>query len=205
MRIAFLASGQGSNVRAVVEACREGKLPAEPVLVISNRASAPVLAYALEQNIPAIHLSLSKSSDESELDTAMVQCLKEHRVDLVLLAGYLKLLGPATVDTFSGRILNIHPALLPKFGGKGMYGIHVHRAVIAASERETGVTIHLADRKYDEGAIVAQSVIEVRLGETPEELAARVLQREHSFLVETLSKILDGRISLPMLSIRPDS
>jgi len=194
MKIAFLASGKGSNVRAVVEACHRGSLNASPALVISNNPSSPVLHYAREKNISAIHLERAQFDTSAELDKAMLALLQQHEVDLVILAGYLKLLGPETVRAFSRRILNIHPALLPKFGGKGMYGMNVHRAVMEAGETETGVTIHLVNEQYDEGDIIAQAVVPVLPDDTPEKLAERVLQREHSFLVETLIRIASGEL-----------
>lgn len=192
MKIAFLASGTGSNVRAVVDACNSGSLKAFPAVVISNNASAPVLAFARDRNIPAIHLERAQFDTAAELDRAMLTTLQHHKVDLVILAGYLKLLGPETVNIFSRRILNIHPALLPKYGGKGMYGLNVHRAVIEAGETETGVTIHLVNERYDEGDVVAQTSVPVLPDDTPEQLGKRVLKREHSFLVETLSRIASG-------------
>jgi phosphoribosylglycinamide formyltransferase-1 len=109
----------------------------------------------------------------------------------------MKKLGEKTLSAYQGGVINIHPALLPKYGGTGMYGMHVHEAVIAAGERETGVTIHLVDREYDHGSILAQSRVPVLPGDTAESLAARVLEREHTFLVETLKRIVDEEIALP--------
>jgi phosphoribosylglycinamide formyltransferase-1 len=130
---------------------------------------------------------------------AILHTLQEHKVDLVILAGYMKLIGPQTLERYRGRILNIHPALLPKFGGKGLYGRAVHEAVLAAGERVTGVTIHLADERYDRGPIIAQCEVPVAEDDTPDSLSARVLEREHEFFVETLQKIVQGQIDLEAL------
>jgi phosphoribosylglycinamide formyltransferase-1 len=123
--------------------------------------------------------------------------LIEHRIELIVLAGYMKLLGPKVVARFRNRILNIHPALLPNYGGTGMYGMRVHEAVIAAGDTETGVTVHLVDEKYDEGEIVAQTRVAVLPSDTPATLAARVLIREHEFLPEVLAGIRNEQILLP--------
>lgn len=122
----------------------------------------------------------------------------EHAVDIIVLAGYMKKLGPRTLSRFEGRILNIHPALLPKFGGKGMYGMHVHEAVIASGETVSGVSIHVVDAEYDTGPIIAQARVPVEPTDTADTLAARVLQREHKLFPETLQKIVTGVIKLPI-------
>jgi len=135
---------------------------------------------------------------------AILAELQRHEVDLVLLLGYMKLLGPKTTAAFRGRIINTHPALLPQYGGKGMYGALVHEAVLAAGEPETGVTVHLVDDEYDHGEIVAQCRVRVAHDDTVESLSARVLKREHEFLVETLQAIASGQIRLGALAREPD-
>jgi len=117
-------------------------------------------------------------------------------VDLVVLAGYMKKLGPRTLARFRGRIVNTHPALLPKFGGKGMYGIHVHRAVLAAGEAKTGASVHLVDEEYDTGRVVAQREVPVLAGDTPETLAERVQQHERALLIDVLTRVADGSLGL---------
>ena len=134
-----------------------------------------------------------------ELDRAILAVLESHDVELVLLAGYMKELGSGVLSRYRGRVLNIHPALLPKFGGKGMYGRFVHEAVLAAGEKVTGVTIHVVDELYDHGPIVAQSEVSVLRGDTPDSLSERVLRREHEFYVETLQRISAGDIELDRL------
>ena len=145
-------------------------------------------------------MSSKTHPNPAELDQAIRYALVAHHTDIVILAGYMKKLGPKTLSRFAGSILNIHPALLPKFGGKGMYGLHVHKAVIDAGEPETGVTIHLVTAEYDAGPIVAQTRIPVMPDDTPEILAARVLKWEHTFFPETLQKIAKGEIILPVHS-----
>ncbi|MGB7538162.1 MAG: phosphoribosylglycinamide formyltransferase [Anaerolineales bacterium] len=196
MNLAFFASHQGSDMQAVIDACKSGTLRAVPCAVVSNNSGSMALARAEQGHIPAYHLSAKTHPDPAQLDRAILDILIRHQTGLVILTGYLKKLGPQTLAAYRGRILNIHPALLPKYGGPGMYGPAVHAAVLAAGDKETGVTIHLVDREYDHGDIIAQCRVPVRENDTPESLAERVLRREHVFLVETLQRILDGGISL---------
>ena len=196
LTLGFLASHRGSNVRAVVEACRDGRLDARPGVVISNNADAGVLEFAAASNIPTRRIGGPSFADDRVRDAAILEELRRHDVNLVLLLGYLKRLGPETTAAYRGRILNTHPALLPKYGGKGMYGARVHQAVIANGETETGVTLHLVDEEYDHGEVVAQCRVRVEQGDTAESLSARVLEREHAFLVETLQAIAAGRIGI---------
>jgi len=199
-RLGFLASHGGSNMQAIVDACKEGRLHAELAVVISNNSESTALERARREGIPRYHLSSATHPDPAQLDAAIMRALEDHGVDLVILAGYMKLLGPQTLARYRGRILNIHPALLPKFGGKGLYGKKVHEAVLAAGERVTGVTIHLVDERYDAGPIVAQSEVPVLEDDTVDSLAARVLEREHQLFAETLEKIVQGEIDLDAVS-----
>jgi phosphoribosylglycinamide formyltransferase/phosphoribosylglycinamide formyltransferase-1 len=174
-RLAVLASGRGSNLQAIIEyfdnLARERV--AKVVLVASNRADSPALVRAATASIDIAHFN--SADDGSEL----VALLKSFRIDLVVLAGYLKRIPPKVIREYSGRILNIHPALLPAFGGEGMYGARVHEAVIASGARESGVTVHLVDDEYDRGPIVAQWRMPVNPSDTAESLASRVLNIEH--------------------------
>ena len=199
LTLGLLASHRGSNAQAVVDACRSGRLAARPTVVISNNANAGVLQLAEAAGIPALRIGGEAFADDQLRDAAILEALRRYEVELVLLLGYMKLLGPRTTAAYRGRILNTHPALLPRFGGKGMYGARVHEAVLAAGETETGVTIHLVDEEYDHGAVVAQCRVPVEHGDTAETLSARVLTREHAFLVETLQAIACGEIHLPGL------
>ena len=196
MKLGLLSSHRGSGVQAVIDACAAGRLEITPALVISNNADAEVLARAARHGIPNAVLSGRTHPDPDALDLAIRDALNAHGVELILLTGYLKKLGPRTLARFAGRVLNIHPALLPKYGGQGMFGQHVHAAVLAAGDAESGVTIHLVDAEYDHGRIVAQCRVPVQAGDTVETLAARVLAREHEFIVETLDAIVSGRVKL---------
>ncbi len=196
LRLGFLASHGGSNVQAILDACREGRLEAEPCVVISNNSDAMVLDRAMEARVPAFHLSSHIHPDPARLDEAILATLEKHRVNLIVLAGYMKKLGPKTLARYRGRVLNIHPALLPKHGGQGMYGHHVHEAVLAAGEKESGATVHIADAEYDEGRILAQKKVPVKPDDTPDRLAERVLEVEHQLYAETLQHIARGDIKL---------
>ncbi len=184
-------------MQAIVDACKEGRLDAQPCVVISNNSDSLALERARSEGIPAYHLSSVTHPQPEALDQAILDTLRNHGVNLVILAGYMKKLGPQTLRAYRGRILNIHPALLPKFGGKGMYGRFVHEAVLAAGEKVTGVTIHLVDEEYDHGPVVAQCEVPVMENDTVETLSARVLEREHQFFAETLQEIALGTIVLP--------
>jgi phosphoribosylglycinamide formyltransferase-1 len=196
LRLGVLASHGGSNLQAVIDACRVGVLDGEVAVVISNNRASMAMARAARASIPAYHRSGKTHPEFESLDEEIARLLQAHDVNLVLLAGYLKRLGPRTLSRFPRRIINIHPALLPKFGGPGMYGRFVHEAVLSAKEPFTGVTIHLVDEQYDHGPVVDQCRVEVRKDDTVESLGTRVLAREHEFLVETLNKIATGVIDL---------
>jgi len=196
MNIGFLASHGGSNMQAIIDACKAGRLSAVPVVVISNNGESRALERARNEAIPSYYLSGKTHPDPDGLDQAILDVLILHGVDVVALAGYMKKLGPKTLAHFRGRILNIHPALLPKHGGKGMYGIRVHEAVITAGETESGVTVHLVTEEYDRGPILAQVRVPVMPGDTPETLAERVLVQEHILYPATLQRIATGDIVL---------
>ena len=196
LRLGFLVSHGGSNMQAILDACKAGRLDAVPCVVISNNSEAMALQRARREGIPAWHISGATHPGEAE-DREILRVLTAHGVDTVLLAGYMKKLGPATLGAYRGRILNIHPALLPKFGGEGMYGKRVHEAVLAAGETVTGVTVHVVDALYDHGRVLAQREVAVEPGDTPDSLAARVLVQEHRRYAETLQRIAAGEIRLP--------
>lgn len=175
MRVAVCISGQGSNLRALLEALPSGA-PAEVVLVISDRTAAPGLAFATARGVPTFVL-------ENVTDNgAWLAELDRLRVELVVLAGFLRLVPADVVARYRGRIVNVHPALLPAFGGPGMYGGRVHRAVLASRAAESGATVHLVDERYDRGEILAQARVPVLTDDSPEDLAARVLAVEHRLL-----------------------
>ena len=194
--IGALASGGGTNLQAIIDAIADGSLDAEIRLVISNNSRSGALTRARAAGIPTAHLSAATHPDPDALDAAIADALANSCVELVALAGYMKKLGPRTLARFHNRALNIHPSLLPKYGGRGMYGERVHAAVLAARERETGVTVHIANGEYDEGTILAQESVPVMDGDTPSTLAARVLEREHVVYPQTLRRIAMGEIVL---------
>jgi len=187
LRIAVMASGSGSNLQAVIDRCADGTLHAEVVLVISNNRDSVALRRAEAAGIKALHWSEKAVGSSERFAAGLIEHLRAARTDLVVLAGYMKLVPPAAVAAFSGRILNIHPALLPRFGGKGYYGIRVHQAVLAAGEKETGATVHVVDDVYDRGPIVMQRRVPVMPGDTPERLRERVLEIEHQLLPEAIA------------------
>ena len=199
MNIGFLASHNGSNMQAIIDACNSGSLNASPAVVISNNSKSGAIERAKKEGIPNYHLSGEHYSDPKNLDKSILKVMIKHSVDIVILAGYMKKLGPKTLSHFEGRILNIHPALLPKYGGKGMYGMNVHEAVIASGEKESGVSIHIVDCNYDTGPVIAQSYIPVKEMDTAETLAARILKQEHILFPKILQKIVAGEIKLPIM------
>ena len=196
LKLGFFASHEGTNMQAIIDACNDERLDAKPCVVISNNSKSGAIQRANKEGIPYYHLSSKKYPESKDLDKVILEALKAHGVNLVILAGYMKKIGPLTLAAYEGRILNIHPALLPKYGGKGMYGKYVHEVVLASGDKVTGVTIHVVDAIYDHGSIVAQCEMPVLDGDTVETLSQRVLKREHEFFVETLQKISQGKIKL---------
>lgn len=197
MNLGFLASGRGSNMQAVIDGCKSGRIAAQPRVVISNNSASGALQRAQREGLDYAHLSSVTHPDPQQLDRAIRDALREHDVDLVILAGYMRKIGPETLAEYAGRIVNIHPALLPRFGGKGMFGHRVHEAVLAAGVEVTGVTVHVVDAHYDHGQILAQRQVPVQPGDTPDSLAQRVLEHEHDLLVETVARIASGELALP--------
>ena len=194
MKIAVFASHGGSDLQAIIDACKSKYLSAEVSVVISNNSGALALKRAKDNEIPAFHFSQKVIGNLDLLDKTILDVLIENEIDIIFLAGYLKKLGSTILRAFDNRIFNIHPSLLPKYGGKGMYGLNVHKAVLNANEKETGITIHRVNDVYDAGEIVAQRKVPVLEGDTPEVLAKRVLEQEHKFIVEILSEIIQGKI-----------
>lgn len=196
LRIAGLASHRGTNLRHIDATCRTEGVRAELALLISNNSTAPILDYAREHSIPDMHLSGQTHPGPGALDRAIRDALVAHEIDLVFLSGYMKRLGPLTIDRFRGRVLNIHPALLPAYGGQGMYGDRVYEAVLAAGEHRTGATIHLVDEEYDHGRTVMQHQVPVKPGDDVESLKNRVLQAERELCTTAISRLADGSLDL---------
>ncbi|MEC9487113.1 MAG: phosphoribosylglycinamide formyltransferase [Prosthecochloris sp.] len=191
-KLAVFCSGTGTNFQAIYHAINERDLPAEFSLCLSNRSECGAMTFAAAKGIPTVHLSEKQYDTHEEFASAMLKALGEHDVEYILLAGYLRKVPEAVVEAYNLKILNIHPALLPKFGGKGMYGISVHQAVLEAGEKETGATVHYVDTEYDKGPILLQRAVPVKKGDTPESLAARVLECEHQVYPDALEKLLTG-------------
>ena len=186
LRMAVLVSGGGTNLQSVIDAVEAGTLQSKIVCVISNKETAYGLERARKHQIPAYFIN----PKEEEYDDKLLAKLEEEKVDLVVLAGYLKILAPNLIQKYKHRIINIHPSLLPKFGGKGFYGLHVHEAVIAAGEKESGATVHYVDEGVDTGEIILQRKVQVEVDDTPETLQARILDKiEHKILVEAIKKL----------------
>ncbi|WP_304171474.1 phosphoribosylglycinamide formyltransferase [Phenylobacterium aquaticum] len=195
LKLGFLASRNGSSLRAIVAAIRAGTLDAQARLVVSNNRAAPALAFAAEAGIP--ELCIPTQADAETADRRLAAALTEAGVELVVLSGYLRRLGPVTLAAYRDRILNIHPGPLPAFGGEGMYGRKVHEAVIAAGAAESEITIHLVDEEYDHGAVLARRAVPIAPGETADSLEARVTALEPEVFVETLQRIARGELVLP--------
>lgn len=197
LRIAVLASGSGTTLQAVIDACESGTLEGEIVLVISNNSGSGAMTRARRHGIPTLHLSSHTHPVFDDLDRAFVDALNRCAPDVVLLAGYMKKLGPRVLESFGGRVINTHPSLLPKFGGQGMYGGHVHAAVLESGAATTGISVHLVDGDYDTGKVLAQREVPVEPDDDPQTLAARVQSVERPFLVAVLQGIASGSIRLP--------
>ncbi len=196
LRLAVLASGRGSNFEAILNNIKQGRLDASIRVVISNKASAGALEIARQNRIAAVHISKKQFPEQEQFDEQLLSILNEYQVNFIVLAGYLKMLSPFVVRKFKNRILNIHPALLPSFGGKGMYGIKVHEAVLDYGCKVSGVTVHLVDEKYDTGSPVLQRCVPVQDDDTPETLAARVLKEEHQIYTEALQLFAQDRVEI---------
>ncbi len=194
MNLGFFASGSGSNFEAVAKRCRSGELAVEPAVVICNVPDAGVFARAERLGVACVLMRREDFPQGREFASRLLEILREHQVELVLLAGYLRKLPPAVARAYPNRVLNIHPALLPSFGGKGMYGARVHEAVLAAGCRVTGVTVHIVDSEYDRGPIVLQRTVEVKDGDNPASLAARVLKVEHEIYGDVVKLFIENRV-----------
>jgi phosphoribosylglycinamide formyltransferase-1 len=198
MNLAFLASNNGSGLRAIVAAIESGELAAEPRLVVSNRRAAPALEFAREHGVAT--LWIPTSADPAAADARLADALLGAGADLIILSGYLRKLGPLTLGAYEGRILNIHPALLPKYGGQGMYGRRVHEAVVAAGDTVSGATVHLVDDQYDHGAVVAQARVDLAPGDDAAAVERRVTAVEPALFLTTLQRIVSGELKLPEAS-----
>ncbi|MDD4366877.1 MAG: phosphoribosylglycinamide formyltransferase [Eubacteriales bacterium] len=185
IKISVMVSGGGTNFQALAESVKNGSIEnAEIVRLITGSEKAFALQRAKALHIPSKVIKDTKDAAE------ILDLLKEAETDLVVLAGYLKILDPEIINAYKKRIINIHPALLPKFGGRDMYGLNVHKSVINAGEKESGATVHYVDEGVDTGEIILQKKVPVMPGDTPEKLAARVLETEHEILPLAVKKVI---------------
>lgn len=191
VRLAVFVSGGGSNLQSIMDNCKAGNIDAEVVLVISNKKKAYGLIRAAEAGIDTAIYKHKKFANGKEADDFLLNLLDEYRIDIIALAGYLKMIAPPVIDKYRGRIVNIHPGPLPKYGGKGMFGMRVHKAVIMAGEKETAVTIHLVDEIYDHGQVIAEKKVPVFPEDIPDELAARVLKVEHELYPQVIQSLVE--------------
>ena len=196
LRIAVVASHEGTTLQSIIDACVQGRIDGRVVAVLSNNSGSGALRRAAAAGIETFHLSSLTHSSGDSLDAAICGALQRARADVIFLAGYMKRLGPRTLAAFPARILNTHPALLPRFGGQGMFGDRVFEAVLAGGESESGASVHLVDAEYDTGAVVSQERIRVFPGDTVESLKARVQACEREVIVKTLAAIASGALVL---------
>lgn len=190
-RLAILISGRGSNMMAIHRAVLAGRLNAEITLICSDQAGAAGLQYAEEQGIPTQVIQKSSGESREEYDRRLIECLDQARPDLVVLAGFMRLLSPAFVRHYSGKLINIHPSLLPKFPG-----LHAQAQALAAGVKESGCTVHFVDEGCDTGPIIAQAKVPVLPGDDEDSLSERILQQEHRLYAECIEKIAQGKIKL---------
>jgi len=202
VRIAVLASGRGTNLQSILDACARGEIPGEVVVVISNKPDAQALWRARRTGVSAILLDHREFPTRETFEARLAETLNAYSVDLICLAGWLRILGPGFVRQFTGRIMNIHPSLLPQFGGRGMYGERVHEAVLSAGMKISGCTVHFVDDTPDGGPIVLQSAVPVEDGDTPATLAARVADEEHRWYPLAISLFAERRLLIQGRKVR---
>ncbi len=191
-KLGILISGGGSNLQAILDSTQSGVLKgkAQVVVVISNKEDAFGLQRANKAGVPALFLNPKNFPSRTEYYAAIIAEFKKHGVSLVCLAGFLLKIEPNLIREYPKKILNIHPALLPKYGGKGMYGHFVHEAVVKAGEKESGCSVHVVDEEFDHGPVLAQKKVPLLAGDTPDALAARILKEEHILFPETIARYL---------------
>jgi phosphoribosylglycinamide formyltransferase-1 len=200
LRIAVLLSGEGTSLENLFERIAAGALPAEIALVIASKAKAGGLERARRRNVPAVAIPRREHPDVTDFNDRIHAVLDRHEVDLVALLGFLSVFE--TRGKWAGRAINVHPALIPAFSGKGFYGRRVHEAVLEAGVRITGATVHFADDEYDHGPIILQEPVAVRDDDTPESLAARVQAAERELVPEAIRLIAENRLALQGRRVR---
>ena len=195
VKVGVLVSGGGTNLQALIDARERGALPScELVLVVSNKPDAFALTRARRAGIPAVVVDNRDYPDRESFDRALLGVMRAHDVQFVVYAGFLRILGTAFTDAFKGRMINVHPALLPAFGGKGFYGLHVHRAALEAGVKVTGATVFLVNEVCDGGEILLQKAVDVREGDTPETLQKRVMEEAEQVILPKATELCCRRI-----------
>lgn len=188
-------AGRGSNMKNIIEACNENYAKGTVKAVIGIKES-PAIDIAKSYNVPTVLINPKDYINDEEYQNAVYRCIKEYNTDLICLAGYMKLLGGKCLDEYENRIMNVHPALIPMFYGKGMYGHHIHEAAIKRGVKISGCTVHFVDREYDTGPIILQTPVYVQPNDTPETLAARILPEEHKTYREAVRLFCDGKLKV---------
>lgn len=198
MNICIFASGSGTNFKAILEAKESGYLESDILLLITNNSHCPAVEIAKENNVDYCHISRGIFPDLSNKDYSkkFVDSLRMHNIDFIVLAGYMQMIPNEVIQNFENRIINIHPAVLPLFGGKGMYGVNVHKSVIASGMRVTGITIHFVDKNYDEGKIIFQKCINVDFDDDEFSLQKKVHRLEHKYYSEIIKLFEEQRIEI---------
>jgi len=186
--IVVFASGSGSNFQSIIDAVQRGDIPACITGLISNKPDIGAIERANNSDIPTRVVNPDSLSEDSEFEEILSSQLEEWKTDLIVLAGYLKKIPSGIIKKYPNRILNIHPSLLPKFGGKGFYGSNVHKAVLEAGDPESGCTVHIVTEEFDKGPILAQTKVPVHENDTPQILAERILKEEHKLFPETIKQ-----------------
>ncbi len=195
-RIGVLVSGGGSNLQALIDAIEAGKIPGEIVVVISNKPGVYALERAMRHQIPTVVVNHRDYPDVVEFSKALLAVCQEYQVELVCMAGFMRIIDRVLVEAYPNRMVNIHPALLPAFGGKGMYGHHVHEAVISSGAKFSGATVHFVTAETDVGPIVTQGIVAVADEDTSESLAAKVLQVEHQIYPQAVKLVLGEQFEI---------
>ncbi|MBU0475660.1 MAG: phosphoribosylglycinamide formyltransferase [Bacteroidetes bacterium] len=192
-KIAVFVSGRGSNLKAIINSIAQTEIKIEIVCVVSDKIECPAFEIAENYRIPTYSVSQNEGKD-SVVYSELVSILKKMGTDLIVLAGFLKKIPDILIENFEKKIINIHPALLPSFGGKGMYGLNVHKAVFEKSAQVSGATVHFVDKIYDNGKIIAQECVDISDANSPEEIAEKVLKVEHSLLPKVIIKFSDNKV-----------
>ena len=198
INIAVMVSGhgRGSNLQAIIDACSDGRIDGQVAVVIGTKEDAPAVERAWNNGIPTVEVRPKNFATGEEYATRLLEVLVENKVDLICLAGYMRVLPSQVIETYRRRVMNIHPALIPLFCGKGMYGEHVHQAAVDYGVKVSGCTVHFVDEEYDTGPIIVQKVVPVEEGDTAETLAARVLTQEHIAYPEAIQLFAEGRLKV---------